>query len=157
MPVYQLSKLESGWIKLLQIWCSNKQTLHVLLDVDAPSDFVIKCYFGCIVFVHVGSKRSQTESYIRDHVASCEVNNSWIIQLNTGKNSGSLFVLLHTMGLIYKRFACIKSCDDFSGTQNVQADLQCKDLCVFKMSRKWFTLCSSDITTSEIRDGECTN
>lgn len=69
----------------------------MLLDVDAPSDFVTKRYLSCTVFVHIGSKRSQTEYYIRGHAEACEVNNLSIIQSNTEiqeKNTvGSLFVL----------------------------------------------------------------
>lgn len=67
----------------------------MLLDVDAPSDFVIKHYLSCTVFVHTGSKQSQTESYIRDYAEAREVNNFCIIQPNTGieeNNYGRQFI-----------------------------------------------------------------
>lgn len=71
----------------------------MLLDVNAPSDFVIKRYLSCTVFVHSGSKQSQTESYISNHAEAHEVNNLCIIQPNTGieeeNTVGSLFVLHH--------------------------------------------------------------
>lgn len=47
----------------------------MLLDVDAPSDFVLLFYFDSVVFVHTGSERSQTESRFRDHVEACELHN----------------------------------------------------------------------------------
>lgn len=59
----------------------------MLLDVYAPSDFVLLFYFDSVVFVHTGSERSQTESRFRDHVEACELHNWWKIQTQEVKKT----------------------------------------------------------------------